>query len=287
MIIRVTGGLGHQMFQYAFKKELNYLYPNYNIFLDTSYYDSRKIHQGYELKKVFGIEDKIQKGLAEHDFLYKVQKKMANCAGTNLLTSKNIIMELKIGYYPKAMRNREEKTYYDGYWQSEKYFTNVSDSMRQEFEFSPFTEEKNIDLLKILQSEECVSIHVRRGDYLSASQYVQLSNTSYYQDALQVMQQHNSNLQFIILSDDVEWCARYLSCGPNAIYVTWNKGEKSYRDMQIMSLCQHNIIANSSFSWWGAWLNKNPNKMVIAPKSFFKGVSAVEQKIVPDEWLTI
>ena len=177
--------------------------------------------------------------------------------------------------------------YYIGYWQSEKFFKDISDEIRKDFSFPKFTSEKNLEILKLIKSYNSVSIHIRRGDYLQNRGFNGLAPLEYYQKAIEYIKNKIENPHFFIFSNDIEWCRKNLSI-ENSYYIDWNRGEESYRDMQLMSLCKHNIIPNSTFSWWGAWLNKNPNKIVIAPEKWFNDCVNIDySNIVPETWIKI
>lgn len=287
MIVRITGGVGNQMFQYAMKLKLDMLNGKNNR-IDIRFYDDVNVHNGYELNSVFGIDAELYDGEIdsfsnEFSILYKLCFKF----GIRFLKSKNRMTEIRIGFDKKVFNYKKNNDYIDGYWQSEDYFKDIEENVRNTFRFPQFTEEKNINLVGQLQNYNSVSIHVRRGDYLGVSRFASLGNTLYYQKAIKYITEHIKNPLFVVVSDDIRWCKENLNLPQNSIYVDWNNKEKSYRDMQIMSNCKHNIIANSSFSWWGAWLNENANKIVIAPEHFFNGIIEDDSHIIPTEWIKI
>ena len=286
-IIIINGGLGNQMFQYAFYKNMK---KNNRMSIDLSYFFYNNIHNGYELEKIFGIREKeknifYNKNILEENyffnFIYKLLKKIYNRIGDIYVENRNDNIE-KI----KKIR----KKYFLGVWSSEKYFEEIKDEIRDMYTFPKIGDEKNLKILEILQeSNETISIHIRRGDYLSTSRYSNLSETNYYVNAISIIKEKIKNPIFLIFSNDIEWCKENLNL-EKAYYIDWNKGEDSYRDMQLMSLCHHNIIANSTFSWWGAWLNNNPNKIVIAPKKYFsdkaKG-NTNSSNFYPESWIKL
>jgi hypothetical protein len=251
----ITGGLGNQMFQYAFALALRS--KGIETKLDISYYDFWKkynwnMHNGYELQDVFcineecicsqGIHMKWLRLLDRHDPF-------------------SIIMKDDNTYHPEFAESHSH--YYYGYWQDERYFQHIKKQVQEAFVF------QNIDLQNLRIAEEMnscnsVSLHIRRGDYEQFG--MTLMDDSYYQKAINVILQRTSNPTFYIFSDDpVE--AKNIAKRMHISYqfIDLNKGKDSYKDMFLMSNCQHNIIANSSFSWWAAWLNNNMNKIVIAP----------------------
>jgi hypothetical protein len=164
-----------------------------------------------------------------------------------------------------------DDVYLEGYWQSEKYFGNIECQIRNLYIFPEITDKSNLDLADKIKSCNSVSLHIRRGDYLSeknAPMHGNICTKVYYDNAIKYISKNIDNPKFFIFTDDTEW-ARQQYKGEEYTIVDQNHADNSFRDMQLMSLCKHNIIANSSFSWWGAWLNPNQEKMVIAPPKWF------------------
>ena len=142
---------------------------------------------------------------------------------------------------------------------------------------------------KKIRQHKSVSIHVRRGDYVNHPLFGGICDKAYYQRAITYIQEKTDCDYYIIFSNDIKWCEENLSAllmGKNVVFVNWNKGKDSYQDMYLMSRCNYNIIANSSFSWWGAWLNNNPEKIVVAPKIWMK-VLDNDFDIIPTSWIRI
>ena len=160
-----------------------------------------------------------------------------------------------------------------GYFQNEQYFKKDVESTRMNFNFKEPLSGKNWELTDKLICTDSIALHVRRRDFLSDQNTVSDFKTcskEYYQAAIEYMMGKVLNPQFYVFSDDMEWVKNNISFRCNrVVYVDWNRGSENYRDMQLLSLCTHNIIANSSFSWWAAWLNANSSKIVIAPQEWF------------------
>jgi hypothetical protein len=137
-------------------------------------------------------------------------------------------------------------------------------------------------------NSKCTSVHIRRGDYISHPLFKNICTVGYYKSAIEYVRNNAVIDNLIIFSNDIKWCEETFCesiTGLKNIYVSWNSGEKSFRDMQLMSLCQNNIVANSSFSWWGAWLNQHDNKIVVCPSIWMnKGYAP---NIIPEDWITI
>lgn len=280
-IVKIMGGLGNQMFQYTLYKR--FLEKNVEVYGDLEFFNQTKSHNGYELKKIFNIEipemeNKWKKFLYGKGIIKKIRKLYIKLNKKFLCKQEDV----------KYLNDIDEYTYYDGYWQSEKFFKEIEKEIRRNFNFPKFMDNKNIKISKLILSTNSVSLHIRRGDYKGNPFLDGLAPLSYYKNAIKLMEDKIKNPVYFIFSDDINWCRENFNFLKDVYYVDWNKREESFRDMQLMSLCKHNIIPNSSFSWWGAWLNNNSNKIVIAPEKWFRDESNFEYKdIVPEEWIKI
>lgn len=175
-----------------------------------------------------------------------------------------------------------------GQWQSELYFSHASEEVRRQFVFLPFDEERNIMLAKKMSEEESVAIHIRKGKDYSVPFFNQTCPAEYYLRAIQFIKQEVKTPVFYVFADNAEWVRENLK-DLDYTLVDWNPtaGPRNFRDMQLMSCAKHNIIANSSYSWWGAYLNKNPNKVVVAPALWFSPEQETYKNnhIVPESWI--
>lgn len=288
--IKIGGGLGNQIFYYAFYKKLKNL--GYEVYVDISEMELYNLHNGYELEQIFRLdilkipqEQKIKElTLIERKFLNRVYIKLKKII---YILSKRVYIE-KWGEISFPKNNKKNKNIYClGAFQSEKYFYDIRDIIRQELEFPIIKDELNKKIEKEIRNSNSVSIHVRRGDYLKDKGLGGLVPLKYYQNAIEYIKSKIDNPCFFVFSNDIEWCKQNLDL-ENCYYIDWNKGKESYRDMQLMSLCKHNIIPNSSFSWWGAWLNNNPDKIVIAPEKWFNDCVKMDySNVVPETWIKI
>ena len=283
VIIRIFGGLGNQMFQYALYHSM--LSKGIDAYVDLSWYDDQNCHNGYELSNIFSVSPRIAslsdvKRLGENDknILWRAWHKLVRRKGTFFCK----YGKEAIRYYPEVF-NLDEK-YLSGYWQSELFFKEEEDEIRKIFSFSPLNEEENIKLADIMQSTESVSLHVRRGDYLNESLLNGICDEKYYEKAIKKIQEKASDPVFFIFSNDIAWCREHFQ-QDNVVFVENNIKGNSYRDMQLMSLCKHHIIANSSFSWWGAWLGKYKDSMICAPTKWMN--AKVSSDVVCADWIKI
>ncbi len=278
LIVNCIGGLGNQMFQYAYYWALSKNYNN--VYFTTINFKSYSLHNGYELDKIFNFAPNM------------IDDKKINQL-KNAIISK-ILTKLKLYQFNIIQNNfaydiQYAKFYFNhfliGYWQSEKYFANCKLEIRKQFTF-PNLDTINLQIAMSIQNSTAISLHVRRGDYVNHDLHGNLCNLDYYKQAIDIVIKKTINPIFYIFSDDIKWCQDNFSVY-NFIYITNNNNTDSYKDMHLMSLCKHNIIANSSFSWWGAWLNNNPNKIVIAPKKWFNDNSLDTKDLLPDTWIKI
>lgn len=287
LVISCGGGLGNQMFQYAF-----YLNQKYNIKenvkFDLSWFNDNHIHNGYELERVFNIKvdyatiDDLKVSGKPISVIDKIKNKIF----INKQYYANRNPKEAIMYLPKIVERR--KGYLFGCWQSEKYFINHAKEVREAFVFKLPLDNKNKKIKEKILSENSISIHIRRGDYLKNenSIFQNICTLNYYKNSIEYIEKNISNPSYYIFSNDIEWCKKIFNI-KNVTYVDWNNGNDSYKDMQLMSYCKHNIIANSSFSWWGAWLNNNSQKIVCVPERWFDLDGCGTNDIAPAEWKRI
>jgi hypothetical protein len=260
-IVKIHGGLGNQMFQYAFARSLAARTGD-EVYLDGSALDGDLIHSGYELDRVFGVDlTEAPPGAAER--LSVPPTSLIRRFRRKYLTKRSHYIDKKFGYQPELFGLAGDR-YFEGYWQSEKYFEGLEAQVRRDFAFKEPLDERNAQLLRDLP-HPIASVHVRRGDYLKYDN-LNLCGPTYYENAIASLAAVREIASFVVFSDDIEHCRATLRLGKaEAAFVDWNPGPKSWQDMAMMARCDHHIIANSSFSWWGAWLDPAPDKVVVAP----------------------
>ena len=189
--------------------------------------------------------------------------------------------------YSKNKLKKFDNIYLSGYWQGEKYLENTNYNINNYFKFN--CANKLTKISEKIKNTNSVSIHFRRGDYVNnikTNTFHGLCGFNYYNNGIKFISKNISNPIYFVFSDDINWVKQNFKLNYPTIYIEDNK---DYEDMYLMSLCRHNIIANSTFSWWGAWLNKNPDKIVIAPQKWFadKVKNKNTNKIIPKEWIRI
>jgi hypothetical protein len=284
IIVRIMGGLGNQMFQYACGRALSYKL-NTNLELNFVYYQGDTKRE-YELD-CFNLTDNISVNKVEKQ--QNIGYSLLRLIKRYVLKSDNLYIE-KSRAYDADVFKLSDGFFIKGYWQSEKYYKDIEDVIRKDFTFKYKPNKKNSELLKNIKKTNSVSVHVRRGDYVQDSktnEYHGICGLDYYRKAFGIIGRKVEEPHFFVFSDDISWCKDSLKLEKGTVYVDYNKGPKSYEDMRLMSNCKHHIIANSSFSWWGAWLNKNKDKVVIVPKKWFKEESVNTKDQIPAGWIKI
>ncbi len=267
IIVRLRGGLGNQLFQYAAAKALAD-HHHTELKLDLYTYTKHK-YRKFELSH-FNIDATEATRSEVHRFtgsnpLMRYLNKRENyfyCPG--------VFAQPHYHFYEDFF-SLPGDIYLSGYWQSERYFKPSAAVIKSQFTPKLPLGERSASLQKKIMTEESVSIHVRRGDYTATgySGFFGLLQKDYYDRAIATIRANISNPVFYIFSDDPAWCKQNFS-DLGATFVDYNKGDDAFKDMLLMSSCRHNVIANSTFSWWGAWLNANPQKKVIAPLKWFR-----------------
>jgi hypothetical protein len=275
VISKITGGLGNQMFQYAIAKSIARR-NNDNFTLDTSFYPKQTLRK-YELN-LFNIEKFLPKS---ENIIYKSLKKIR-------LNSRNYYVEKNISEYDDNVFKYKKNIFLDGYWQNEKYFKDIKDEIIKDFTKTYATDNESKLYLKQIINLNSVSIHVRRGDYINDHQVNKnhgICDLEYYKKTIEYLNSNFNNLTYIIFSDDMDWCKDNFNFLADKIFIDNTK--TALDDLELMKNCKHNIIANSTFSWWGAWLNENQNKIVIAPKRWFLKSEWVDKNIACNGWIKI
>lgn len=290
--VSIYGGLGNQMFQYAFSEALNHQGKKTRIsFSNFLYYNH---HSGFGLCKAFKIQlpfplNLINFILLKGGFLYK--NKIVAFILRRLIQGYqrrwySIYKEkTEFEYDPKVFE--QESKFFVGIWQVVDYFKGIEDLLMQKFAFNTPQDRTNKEIIEKICSCNSVSIHIRRGDYLNSEWEKILGvikGTAYYRNSIDYIEKKVSDPHYFIFSDDIQWAKDNLKL-VNCTYLDHNKGSESYIDMYLMSLCKHNIIANSTFSWWGAWLNKNNDKIIIMPERWINRENCYG--IFPDEWIKL
>ena len=268
-IVNILGGLGNQMFEYAMYLALKEAHPEEDIKVCTRSFRGYRLHNGLELKRIFNVnlpEASVRElsKLAYPFFDYKSYQVMFHWLPKRKSMTQGTT---QIRFNPSEI-TRVDSIFYDGYWQNENFFKHIRNTVLKAFCFPAFNDDRNINLAGKLGKSNSVSVHIRHGDYLKEPIWC-VCDLSYYERGLKFIMEKDKIELLCVFSDDIQWCKdnlKEIAGDVEIAYVDWNHGEDSFRDMQLMTYCKHNIIANSSFSWWGAWLGGRNEKIVVAPK---------------------
>lgn len=291
-IASIVGGLGNQMFQYAMAKSMA-IRKHSSLRLDLSAYKNKRYFnpEGYLLRKVFGV-DSVEANYLDYLSTIGINFFLLPLIRRGKLrdiTSRIIFESRFFDYDDKLINNSHpEGAYINGYWQTENYFNATEYQIRTLFQFKPSIISERAKFFESkIRGCESVAVHVRRGDYISNPTYKKIYSIcdhQYYKNAFQFMESRVVKPKFFVFTDDVGWVSSQDIFRGATVCTASEDG--SWNDMYLMSICKHNIIANSSFSWWGAWLNNNPNKIVVCPSTWFiDGTEA--PNLIPSSWVSI
>ncbi len=306
VIVRLMGGLGNQLFQYAAGRALS-LRLNASLKLDTSYY--KAVPNRNNLLRHFNIKAKSITPFYDEMLVYLPRQYRYRASDLlrrsgfpfgkiALYDSKETSTELpsgmvmfndKISSFEERFLSIKGDIYLNGFWVSERYFAHIADQIREELtlRFAPNTQNRN--LLNQIHSVEAVALHVRRGDYLLYPAVGGLGpcDLDYYHRAVASLMLEVNNPHFFIFSDAPEWTRNNIKLDAPCTYIQHNVGKHDFEDLRLMSHCKHFIIANSTFSWWGAWLGKYPYKRIFCPQKWWGDPNRSTLDLIPERWVRI
>jgi hypothetical protein len=289
IITQLLGGLGNQLFQYSVGRMLAEK-SHTRLKLDTSAFREYRLRP-YKLQhfhveadaltqrelRKFGIQDRSNGVFrrALHRFIGRA--------------SIPIVSEAFYEFDP-AILNLRAPCYLKGYWQSPKYFAEIDSLIRDELQVREPLDGENKAMAARIRDSLAVAVHVRCGDYLSnahTNRYHGTCGPEYYRAAERLLCDRLGTVQLFVFSDDPDWVEANLRFSSPAIVLRHNGPERDYEDLRLMTYCQYHIIANSTFSWWGAWLCQHPDKIVIAPKNWFREAQHRTDDLIPTDWIRL
>jgi hypothetical protein len=291
IISHIIGGLGNQMFQYALGRSRS-LELDVPLKLHVSDFAGYGLHNGFELGHVFSgdflpaADDEVRSVLGWRRS-WACRRILINRRAA-ALRGPHLIVEPRFGYWP-GIAETTDNCFLVGNWQSEKYFKNVESTIRADLNFRHPPNSRNQEWMSRIGDCQSVSLHVRRGDYATHARtraVLGILPLDYYRAAIDFVAGRTESPELFIFSDDIPWAREHLDIPFPCHYIDHNKGPESYNDMRLMSVCRHHIIANSSFSWWGAWLNPAPDKIVVAPRRWFANGWSIED-LIPAAWVSL
>ena len=292
IIVSIFDGLGNQMFHYAFYKVLKNKKKDVKLDIVSTWNKYRLDHNGYELNRIFKINVDIATEKERNVFLrgFPIGKPLKKSdiisrIKVKILKEKNLLCMWKeaketISYNGNYLE--KDNIYFFSHYQTEKYFKDIENELRKDYTFPLIIDNENKQILDKIKNTNSISLHIRRGDYITSKSFKEICSMNYYKNAIEIIYKNVKKPYFFIFSNDINWCRKNFDM-ENIIFIDNNKGKNSYKDMQLMSSCKHNIIANSTFSWWGAWLNNNKDKIVLAPNRWFNSVEGTCD-IIPESW---
>ena len=276
IIAKVTGGLGNQMFQYALGRHLG-IKHNTIFKMDLTHF--KIIQTEWTANRPYDLT------------MLKIQQNVATPEEIAQVKANNVVIAVDVNNFEfdEKYLLAPDNTYFQGFWQSEKFFKDIEDVIRKDFEFNFELSEKCTPLKERIESCNAVCIHVRRTDYINhreTNEFHGVCGMDYFNKGIQYIRERVENPHFFVFSDDVGWCLDNFT-DKNLFTVVYhdNAGDKSKYHFMLMTLCKHYIISNSSFSWWGAWLNPSKDKIVIAPGQWFRDPRPNTRDIIPENWM--
>lgn len=284
IIVKLQGGLGNQMFQYALGRNLSIIHK-VPLKIDPSYL--KRENQSARTLRINGFKTLLNEATLHEISAYRstLQKILDRIRPE----SKRKEMPETGSAFDSMVLERSDG-YFVGYWNNERYFIKSEKAVRQDFTLkNPLGDKAQNTATRISLEKESTSVHIRRGDYVTIKKVAAIHGVlplSYYKTAMEKILESAPDAHFFVSSDDIDWAKENF---PKEYPVTFVSSPDipDYEEMILMSLCKHNIIANSTFSWWGAWLNANPKKIVIAPKHWFKDSNRVPQDLIPSSWIQL
>jgi hypothetical protein len=289
VIVHLNGGLGNQMFQYAAGRRLAYI-RQVELKLDLSWFTSQKLRT-YRLDK------------------FNIQAHPASCMEITALTGANLspgyktlhrlsqrlkpftrrtVLSERIGIFEPGVLIAGGNVYLHGYWQSEKYFSEIQNLLRDEFTLKESPDQASLAIAADIKSTTAIGLHIRRGDYASdeyTNQYHGLCSLEYYQLSAARISEHFSDIHIFVFSDDPGWVRHHLKLDYPTTLI--DQANSDIEDLWLMSQCRHFIIANSSFSWWAAWLGTAQEKQVFAPLHWFSDQQNESPHLIPPSWIRV
>jgi hypothetical protein len=293
LTVRLKGGLGNQMFQYAFAKALSYA-SEQPFQLDLRFLNDRTPRKGFVFRNydldLFNVEPQIGKPLKyypgqfyfemAYDKIHRINKMPSIFRSTSIYYEKSF-------QFDKEILNNKKYKYFDGYFQSYKYFDNIKSEILSDFTFREKIEQKGFEMLDKIKNKNSICLNVRRGDFVNGKVVAEIPS-SYHYRAVDFILDKIDDPNIFVFSDDINWCINNLKFQCPTTFVSHDyKGNRFRTYMELMINCKHFIIPNSTFAWWAAYLNTNLDKIVITPKNWFESKYIDTNDLVPDSWVIL
>jgi hypothetical protein len=286
-VFQLMGGVGNQMFQYAAARALS-LQRNipFKVEFDDPYQFAKRMYNLDYFNAL--VEFATKSELAACKPKKRFEKYWWRITGRN--PENKLVREQADYRFDASFFNIPDGSYITGFWQAEQYILPIRDVLLQDFQIRLAPSVRNATILEQVANANAVSLHIRRGDYVTVAKTNQVHGTcdmEYYKNAMAFIASKINNPVFFVFSDDMAWVKENFPQHYPFVFVDINDEKSSYEDLRIMSACNHHIIANSSFSWWGAWLNNKSDKMVICPKSWTSKHQSTDIDLIPQSWIKL
>lgn len=290
VIVEIIGGLGNQLFQYALGRRLS-LMRNVPLLLDISSFQKEYFNlRSYKLSDFNVSADFATPEILEaYTGGGKVRKFFCKAVGCLNPYGQKIVRDRFFRFDPNILA-LEHDVYLSGYWQSEKYFRDIESTIRADLRIITEPTQANKALADEIKSVNAVSIHVRRADYVDHADTQKIHGVcslEYYSAAVEYVASRTTTPVFYLFSDDPDWTRKNIVIDYPSKVIEHNGADNAFEDLRLMSLCRHNIIANSTFSWWGAWLNGSHDKIVVGPRKWFNTDARDSRDVLPDQWIKL
>lgn len=285
------GGLGNQLFEYALAKALAIKF-NKDLIIDPRPILAEAPQRHYDLHLL-----NLEKEDFGSPFLRWIVRWVASVRlGRYFKTvmpyawSFKMVRDREQGFEKELFNIKARNIVLQGYWQSYKYFEDIRPTLLKEFTFKTTPNKVNQNFLNLIESRQSVGVHIRRGDYVSnplANQLHGLCSMDYYVQAIGIINKKVKDPHYFIFTDDPDWAEVHFIISENQNIIRHNLGVQDFEDLRLLMHCKHFIIANSSFSWWGAWLGRDPNKVVISPSKWFNIDETPIEDRIPESWIKV
>jgi Glycosyl transferase family 11 len=295
IVVKLQGGLGNQMFQYALGRALS-IRLNTSMKLDLSFLLNRTLNENYTLRSyeldIFNLNVELATSTEINKYIcsYTDQPKLALWKLHRKTFNYNCYKE-KVSSFDAEVFSLKGNIYLDGYWQTSKYFNEVKSIILKDFSFKEYISSDIKKLADEIYNSNSLCLNVRRGDYVSnpeTNKFHGVQGIDYFEAAIPHISQIVENLKIYIFSDDINWCVKNINFNFPTTFVEYEYPNRKSKDyFRLMSLCKYFIIANSTFGWWAAWLNQNPNKIVVAPRKWFNDPTIDTSDLTPENWIRI
>ncbi len=289
IVVKLMGGLGNQMFQYAAGRSLAHRHQTM-LKLDRHFLEDRSVGGQFTYRQYMLNIFQVQENFAKRNEFFpsrrRYQRFHIRWYQLKRLFKSSLPVYLKQStlFFDEKLHHAPSNVYLDGYWQSEKHFQVSEDIIRQEFQFNNSFSENNLSLIEQIKGKPTACLHVRRGDFVQLPVH-RVCTLAYYERGIDYLSRHVSGLQIFVFSDDITWCQQNLS-NKTPLHFVSTAGRSTEDDLQAMIHCQYFIISNSSFSWWAAWLAPNLDKIVAAPERWVN-ITVKNDDIVPENWVKL